>query len=63
MILEATELIMKNNVFQFDDTYWLQLTGTAMGTSMACALATIYYSYWEETKFLPEYQKQSLGVP
>ena len=39
MVLEATKLVMTNNVFQFDDTYWLQLTGTAMGSNLAVAYA------------------------
>jgi hypothetical protein len=34
MVLEAITILMKHNVFQFDDTFWLQLTGTAMGTSL-----------------------------
>ena len=55
MVLSAIELVMCNNVFQFDDTYWLQLTGTAMGTSLACMYATIYYSYLEEVKLLRYY--------
>jgi len=59
MVLEATELVMRNNIFQFDDTYWLQLTGTAMGTSLACVYATIYYSYLEETELLPKFQSPS----
>ena len=59
MVLEATELVMRNNIFQFDDTYWLQLTGTAMGTNLACVYATIYYSYHEETKLLPKSQSSS----
>lgn len=58
MVLKATELVMFNNVFQFDDTYWLQLTGTAMGTSLACIYATIYYSYHEETRILPVYAQR-----
>ena len=58
MVLKATKLVMHNNVFQFDDTYWLQLTGTAMGTSLACMYATIYYSYHEETRILPVYAHQ-----
>jgi hypothetical protein len=55
MVIRAVELVMKHNVFQFDDTFWLQLTGTAMGTSLACIYATIYYSYHEETSILPTY--------
>ena len=44
VVLSAIKLVMEYNVFQFDDTYWLQLTGTAMGTSLACMYATIYFS-------------------
>jgi hypothetical protein len=55
MILAATELIMTCNVFQFDDTYWLQTSGTAMGTSLACMYATVYYAYHEETILLPQF--------
>ena len=53
MILKALRLVMYNNVFQFDDTYWLQLIGTAMGTSVACMLATIYFSYHESFRCMP----------
>jgi hypothetical protein len=52
MVIRAVELVMKHNIFQFDDTFWLQLTGTAMGTSLACIYATIYH---EETSILPTY--------
>lgn len=55
MVLAATELIMTYNVFQFDDTFWLQISGTAMGTPVACTFATIYYSYHEETSYLKKY--------
>ena len=58
MVLKAIRLVMSNNVFQLDDTYWLQLTGTAMGTSLACIYATIYFSYHEETRILPVYAHQ-----
>ena len=40
LILELTALVMKNNHFRFGDTDWLQLIGTAMGTPMACIIAT-----------------------
>ena len=51
-VIDGLRIIMKNNVFQFSDTFWLQLNGTAMGTSVACMWATIYYSYHEETQIL-----------
>ena len=56
MVTEALAVVMQQNVFQFDDTFWIQTTGTAMGTSVACVYATIYYSQHEETLLLPKYQ-------
>jgi hypothetical protein len=46
---------MKNNVFSFADTFWLQLSGTAMGTPAACNYATISYGHHENTKILTTY--------
>ena len=56
LVTDALAIVMQQNVFQFDDTHWLQTTGTAMGTSVACVYATIYYSFHEESKLLPTYQ-------
>jgi hypothetical protein len=36
LFLKILELVMNNNIFSFADTKWLQLSGTAMGTTAAC---------------------------
>jgi hypothetical protein len=43
-VLEGLRLVMENNIFQFGDTYWRQLIGSAMGTPTACSSATIYFA-------------------
>ena len=57
LILEVLELIMKNNIFEFGDSFFLQLIGTAMGTPVACIYATIYYAYHERTYLLQKYAR------
>jgi hypothetical protein len=47
-VLHAVEIIMQNNVFEFGDTYWLQVDGTTMGVSPSCCYATIYFSPHEK---------------
>jgi hypothetical protein len=67
---EALALIMKKNVFQFGNTYWLQLNGTAMGVSPSCAYATLYFAAHEETfrtkypelKFYQRYIDDVIGI-
>ena len=45
---------MKNNVFQFGDTYWLQLIGTAMGTPPAPTYANLVFAFHQNT-IVPKY--------
>ena len=54
-VIEAMGLVMNNNVFMFGDLYFLQLTGTAMGTSSACMWATLYYAIHEMNTLIPRY--------
>jgi hypothetical protein len=68
-IIDALELLMKYNIIKFDDTYWLQLQGTAMGAPPAPAYATIYYAIHELTflalypiRFYKRYIDDLIGV-
>ena len=46
-ILEGIELILKNNSFYFDGTFYRQIKGTAMGTKFAPTYATLSIAYLE----------------
>lgn len=47
-VLKAINIVMKWNIFNFDDIVCRQKNGTAMGTSLACMYATLYFTYHEE---------------
>jgi len=60
LFLQILKIVMDSNIFTFAGTYWLQLSGTAMGTPAACAYATISYGHHENTKILPTFKSQLL---
>ncbi len=55
-ILQGLELVMGNNIMSFGDSYFLQLIGTAMGTSTAVAYANLYFGWHEKETLLPKYR-------
>ena len=46
-IIRSLKLIMRENIFQFSDKFFLQLIGTAMGTNTAPSYATLYFGIKE----------------
>jgi hypothetical protein len=54
-VKSAMETIMRNNVFEWGDLYFLQLLGTAMGTSSAVMWATLYFAYHEVHCLIPNH--------
>ena len=55
-VIKLLSEVLLNNVFTFGDTYWLQIAGTAMGTSLACAYATLFFGLPEETILINKYR-------
>jgi hypothetical protein len=60
LFLSILETVMRNNIFSFGETYWIQEAGTAMGTPVACTSATITFGNYENTIILPEFQENLL---
>lgn len=47
-LVDALKLVFCNNLFKFGDTFWKQISGTAMGTSPAPQWATIFFALYED---------------
>lgn len=50
-ILKALEIVLKRNAFYFDEGFFQQIKGTAMGTKVAPTYATLVLGYLEETLY------------
>jgi len=57
LFLQVLKIVMNNNIFTFANTYWLQLSGTAMGTPSACLYATTSFGQHENTQILPRFSQ------
>ena len=42
-----TELVLKRNVFEFNNKYFIQTSGTAIGTKLALGYANLFLSIFE----------------
>jgi len=60
LFLQILETVMTRNIFSFSDTFWLQLSGTAMGTPAACNYATITFGQHENSRIFPSYSQHLL---
>merc|ERR1711920_351963 len=58
-LMSALEILMRNNIFTFGDTTWIQKQGTAMGAPPAPPWATLYFALCEN-EFLDEYNVRLL---
>ena len=52
-IMESVQIILHNNNFIFNNNYYNQTEGTAMGTKAAPPYACLVIAYLEETKLFP----------
>ena len=48
-LIAALEIVFRNNIFAFGNTYWQQVSGTGMGVSPAPPWATIFFALYERT--------------
>ena len=56
-LIKGMNLVFRNNLFKFGDTYWHQISGTAMGTPPAPPYATIFFAL-HENNILPRWSQQ-----
>ena len=62
LIIEITEWVLIHNYMTFNDRIYLQINGTAMGTSLSVAFACLYVGY-KETIALSQFKYRGLADP
>ena len=60
VMINLLNLVMRNYIFKFGDTYWVQKIGTAMYNPVACIYAILFFGYYERTKILQKIKKNLL---
>jgi len=59
VLIEALSISMRNNMLQFRETFWHQLTGTAMGTPPAPTYVNLFFEI-HENRILPKFTSNIL---
>uniref|UniRef100_A0A8C5WJC8 Reverse transcriptase domain-containing protein n=1 Tax=Leptobrachium leishanense TaxID=445787 RepID=A0A8C5WJC8_9ANUR len=54
-ILKGIQLILEHNYFWFSEEFYLQVSGTAMGTRFAPSFANLFMAHWENS-FLSDWK-------
>ena len=55
-LFELLDLVLNNNVFQFQTNYYKQIRGLAMGNRISGTLAIVYMDKYEQTHVYRKYQ-------
>lgn len=61
-IIEGMKIVLQRNVFYFDGKFYIQNTGTAMGTKVAPTYATLVIGYLEEELFQKLHNKYGADI-
>ncbi|XP_069495705.1 uncharacterized protein [Ambystoma mexicanum] len=56
MLKQFLQFVLGNNMFIFNDQFYLQVRGVAMGAKFAPSLANLFMSFYEETHILNQVQ-------
>ena len=56
--MHLLKIILKQNYFEFNEKYYLQHDGLAMGSPLSGLLADLYINYFENKYLLSELNKQ-----